>query len=163
VTGGTGVRYALLTLGMLAAIGVAIGVILIATSSNETLVLDLEVGECFDLELAPGDIELGTVMPIGCDEPHEAEVVARGELASDGSTERPDDDALFALVDARCAAALAERPALLERFGILPVAADERTWDTSDGRYVCVAIPYGGGTTTGSALAADADRGVLPD
>lgn len=148
-------KVALLTLGMLAAIGVAIGVILIATSSNETLVLDLQVGECFDLDLAPDDTELGTVVTIGCDEPHEAEVVARGELASDGSTERPDDDALFALVDARCAAALDERPALLERFGILPVAADERTWDTSDGRYVCVAIPYGGGTTTGSALAAD--------
>lgn len=148
-------KAALLTLGMLAAIGVAIGVILIATSSNETLVLDLEVGDCFDLDLGPDDTEIGIVTTVGCDQPHEAEVVALGELASDGATERPDDDALFTLVDARCATALAERAALLERFGILPVAADERTWDTSDGRYVCVAIPYGGGTTTGSALARD--------
>lgn len=148
-------KAALLTLGMLAAIGVAIGVILIATTSDDTLVLELEVGECFDLDLAPGDTEIGIVTTVGCDQPHEAEVVARGELASDEGSERPADDDLFTLVDARCAAALAERPALLERFGILPVAADERTWDTTDGRYVCVAIPYGGGTTTGSALADD--------
>jgi hypothetical protein len=149
-------RFALLTLGMLAAIGVAVGVILFATASGQTLVLDLEVGQCFDLDLDRGDSEVRLVTAIGCDDPHEAEVVARGDLAPDGD-ERPDDEALFALVDARCAAALSERPALLERFGILPVAADERTWESFDGRYVCVAIPYGGGTTIGSALELDAD------
>ncbi len=149
-------RYALLTLGLLAAIGVAVGVILFATTSDESLVLELDVGECFDVDLGVDDTEIGTVTTIGCDEPHEAEVVAAGELDPDGVTERPVDDALFALVDARCAAALADRPALVERFGILPVAADERSWDSFDGRYVCVAIPYGGGTTTGSALAGDA-------
>ena len=81
--------------------------------------------------------------------------MAVGELdPADGAEEvpRPADDVLFEQVDARCAAALADRSELLERFGILPVVADEASWDEYDGRYVCVAIPYGGGTTTGSAL-----------
>ena len=41
-------------------------------------------------------------------------------------------------------------PALVERFGILPVVSNEASWESFRGRYVCVAIPYGGGTTDGS-------------
>ena len=33
---------------------------------------------------------------------------------------------------------------------MLPVVADEQSWNSYRGRYVCVAIPYGGGTTEGS-------------
>lgn len=130
---------------------VALGVmVFVATSSDETLVLDLAVGDCFDLS-DDVDAGVGTVRTIDCDEPHEAEVVASGRLNADGAVERPPDDELFALVDARCAADLGERPDLLDRFGILPIAADEASWDSYDGVYLCVAVPYGGGTTTGTA------------
>ena len=149
--------------GWIAALGVAViaavalGALLlvIATSSGDTLVLDLEPGECFALADDDGSDALATVDTVSCDEPHEAEAVAVGELnPADGAevVPRAVDDVLFEQVDARCAAALVDRPDLLERFGILPVAADEASWDEYDGRYVCVAIPYGGGTTTGSAL-----------
>jgi hypothetical protein len=144
-------------LGLVLVGAVACGVLLlvVATSSDDTLVLDLEPGECFTLALDDGSDSIGTVEEQPCDEPHEAEAVAVGELnpgGADGEVPRPADDELFAQVDALCAAALEGRPELLERFGILPVAADEASWNVYDGRYVCVAIPFGGGTTTGSAL-----------
>lgn len=146
-------RYVLAAAGLAAAIAIAIGIIVVATAGEDTLVLDLEVGECFDLALDRGASDIGTVTTVDCDEPHEAEVVAAGELDPDGTRERPSDDAVFPLVDARCADALSDaHRALLDRFGILPVVADERSWESFDGRYVCIAIPYGGGTTTGSAL-----------
>lgn len=140
---------------IVAAIALGVLLLVVATSSGETLVLDLEPGECFDLADDDGSDAIGTVETAPCDEPHEAEAVAVGELdPADGAeaVPRPVDDVLFEQVDARCAAALADRADLLERFGILPVVADEASWDEYDGRYVCVAIPYGGGTTIGSAL-----------
>lgn len=142
--------------GLLAVVAVVVGLgvlVFVATSSDESLVLDLGPGECFDLG---DDIDavIGMVRTVDCDDPHEAEVVATGRLNEDGTVERPADDELFARVDARCAAALEGSPELLERYGILPVAADEASWESYDGAYVCVAIPYGGGTTTGSALSA---------
>jgi hypothetical protein len=146
------VKYALLTVGMVAAVAVAIGLILVATSSDRTLVLDLAPGECFDLDLDDDATELGTVAEVPCDEPHEAEVVAVGTLDQFVGVDRPDDDVLFAAADARCAAALTGRPRLLDRFGVLPVVADDRSWAPYEGRFVCLAVPFGGGTTTGSAL-----------
>jgi hypothetical protein len=153
------VRYGLLGLGLVAAIAVAIGVIVVATSSDGTLVLDLAVGDCFELELDDDAVEVGTVDTVECETEHGAEVVAIGDLDPDGTFPRPQDEELFALIDARCADALAERPVLLQQFGILPVAADDSSWESYDGRYVCVAIPYGGGTTAGSAL--DLDQPLL--
>ena len=155
----TSVRYGLLGLGLVAAIAVAIGVIVVATSSGGTLVLDLAVGDCFELELEDDAVEVGTVDTVDCAEAHGAEVVSTGDLDPDGTVPRPVDEELFALIDARCAESLSARPLLLELFGILPVAADEDSWESYHGRYVCVAIPYGGGTTTGSAL--DLDEPLL--
>ena len=155
----TSVRYGLMGLGLVAAIAVAVGVIVVATSSGGTLVLDLAAGDCFELELDDDAVEVGTVDTVECAEAHGAEVVATGDLDPDGTVPRPADEELFALIDARCAESLAGRPTLLEQFGILPVSADEDSWESYDGRYVCVAIPYGGGTTTGSAL--DLDEPLL--
>lgn len=151
-------RWVFGLLAVVAAI-VALGVmVFVATSSDETLVLDLEVGDCFDLS-DDVDAGVGTVRTVGCDEPHEAEVVASGRLDDDGSVERPPDDELFALVDARCAADLGDRRGLLDRFGILPIAADEASWESYDGVYLCVAVPYGGGTTSGSATGTPSPAG----
>lgn len=144
-----------IALAVIAAIALGVLLIVVASSSDDTLVLDLEPGECFALTTDAGADTIGTVEVASCDEPHDAEAVFVGELdpgGADGDVPRPDDDDLFNQVDARCAAALEDRPELLERFGILPVVADEVSWEQYDGRFVCVAIPYGGGATTGSAL-----------
>lgn len=143
--------------GLVATVAVIVGLgvlVVLATSSDETVVLDLDPGDCFDLAIDGDDTGIGIVRTVDCADPHEAEVVAAGLFDEDGTTQRSTDEVLFAEADARCAAALADRSELLERFGILPVVADEASWGPFDGKYVCVAVPYGGGTTTGSALAA---------
>lgn len=148
------IKYALLAFGLVTAIGIAIAVIVVGTGDSGTNVLDLEVGDCLDLALDPGAADVGQVDTRSCSDAHEAEVVATGSLVDDSTAERPNDADAFAAADARCLGALADRPDVLDGFGILPVVADQRSWDRYDGKYVCLAIPYGGGTTTGSALAA---------
>ncbi len=131
-------------------LGLAIAAIVAVTASGGTTALvDLEPGTCFDL---PESVDVGSieeVTTIDCDEPHEAEVVDVGQLGSDGRDYPPDDE-LFAEVDERC------RPVELvdsDRFGLLPIAPTETLWQSFDGRYLCVAIPFGGGSVAGSALA----------
>ncbi len=127
---------------------VAIAVILIATSSSETTIVDLLPGTCFDLDADGDEGELDAVDTTSCDEPHEAEAVAVGDLNPDGGRPYPDDDELFATIEERCAGALDD-----DRFGLVPVAPTRATWESQRGRYVCVAIPFGGGTTVGSITA----------
>ena len=141
--------------GLIAAVIVAIGLAtaaaLLLRPGGDTIVLDLEAGDCFQV---PDDItssSISTIETISCDKPHEAEVFATGELNPDRDQPYPDDEQqLFGRVDARCATVLADHPDLVQRFGVLPVVADEKSWSSFRGRYVCVAIPYGGGTTDGS-------------
>ncbi|MFP5488395.1 MAG: hypothetical protein ACLGHQ_08835 [Acidimicrobiia bacterium] len=124
--------------------------------SNQTSWTDLAVGDCFDLAgaIADADGDLAAVMAVdtmACDEPHDAQVVAIGELNPDGDREYPDDQALFAEVDAACLARVPDRvdPGT---YGIVPIGPDERTWQGRSGRFACVAVVVGGGTVTGSAL-----------
>ena len=80
------------------ALGVLLLVVVVATPSGETLGLDLEPGECFDLADDDGADAIGTVETTPCGEPHEAEAVEVGELdPADGAEEvpRPVDDVLF--------------------------------------------------------------------
>lgn len=128
-------------------------IVLTVAGGNQVLVLDLDVGDCVDLPLEPGDELLDLVDPVPCADPHEAEVVAVGELNPDRDRELPADPALFDLVDVRCAVAT-EGQAYLADFGIVPVAPNEPAWTGKQGRFVCLAIPYGGGRTTGSVLVA---------
>lgn len=130
------------------AAGVAIVVALTATGDG-TAIVDLEAGDCFDLpdDVAEAD-ELVTVDVIDCETPHLAEVVSIGSLNTDGSP-YPADDELFALVEAACrSAGVVESDA----FGLLPIAPTQALWDSFDGRFVCVAIPYGGVAVTGSVV-----------
>lgn len=149
------------TLGIAAGLGVLVvaAVLAIATVlslSNETSWTDLEPGDCFDLAGAIGDgseglAALDSIDTISCDEPHDAEAVAVGDLDPAGDRPYPDDDALFAEIDRACASLV---PASVDgrRFGIVPIAPDERTWEERQGRFVCVAVVIGGGTVNGSAL-----------
>jgi hypothetical protein len=133
--------------------GVAlIGVLAIValTSGDDTLVLDLDAGDCFDVPDDVSQATIDTVDTIDCDGPHEAEVFGNGELNPDRDLPYPGEEQLFERADRECAAVLSERPELVDRFGILPVVPNEASWDSFRGRYVCVAIPYGGGTTEGS-------------
>lgn len=151
-------RFAGLFVALLVAISVAIGVVvLVMGSSSGTPWVELDVGDCFDLDAALSDAEADGVIvrvdPLPCSEPHDAEVVAVGELNPDGELELPPDDALTAGVDRRCAEAVGDRIDS-GRFAVLPVAPDEPTWRRLAGRYACIAVPIGGVAVTGSAIAA---------
>jgi hypothetical protein len=140
-----------LMVALLVAIGLAVAAVVLLNPRDDTLVLDLEAGDCFEVPDDIADATISEVETIDCTEPHEAEVFATGELDPDRQQPYPpDEQQLFARVDRQCAAALAGRPDLVERFGVLPVVADEQSWSSYRGRYVCVAVPYGGGTTRGS-------------
>jgi hypothetical protein len=135
----------------LVAVALAVAALVFLRPGDDTIVLDLDAGDCFQV---PDDIAQATISKvdtIDCTKPHEAEVFATGELDPGRDQPYPDDEQqLFARVDRQCAAVLADRADLVDRFGVLPVVADERSWESYRGRYVCVAIPYGGGTTQGS-------------
>ena len=133
------------------AIGLATAAVVVLRPGGDTIVLDLDSGDCFQVPDDIADATIAEIDTVGCSKPHEAEVFATGELNPDRDQPYPADaQQLFAQVDAKCAAALADHPDVLERFGVLPVVADEKSWSSFRGRYVCVAIPYGGGTTEGS-------------
>ena len=144
-------------IGVVLAIVVASVLAIAVLRSGDTLILDLEPGDCFDLPADAGDPTIEAVATVACDEPHEAEVVAVGLLNDDRDRPYPTDEALLAEVDTRCSMAFEGRPdaaAIAADFGLLPVAPNEQSWSVFEGRYVCVAIPYGGGTTT-SAITAE--------
>jgi hypothetical protein len=135
------------------AAGLAVLTIVVLTTDDETLVLDLETGDCFDLPDELDGATISQVTTVECAGEHDAEVFATGYRNPDRDLPYPADDDLFRAVDARCAAALSEIPGATDRFGILPVVADEASWEVYRGRFVCVAIPYGGGTVSGSLRA----------
>jgi hypothetical protein len=150
------------TIGVAAGLGalVVAAVLAIATVlslSNETSWTDLDTGQCFDLAgaIADADGDLAAVTAvdtIACDDPHDAEVVAVGSLNPDGDRDYPTDDEIFAEIDQRCTS-LVPDTVDTTRYGIVPIAPDERTWDDRDGRFACVAVVIGGGTVSGSVLA----------
>lgn len=131
------------------AAGVAV-VAIVASSDDGTSVVDLDVGDCFDLpEGSEAADELTSVLVVDCSEPHLAEVVSDGTLATDDAP-YPDDDELFDLVERRCRDAAVVESA---DFGLLPVAPTPELWASFDGRFLCVAIPFGGAPVTGSLVA----------
>ena len=142
---------------LVALLATVVGVVLVGvlaivalTSGGDTLVLDLDVGDCFELPADMSQAAIDQVATVECDDPHQAEVFAAAELNPDRELPYPGEEPLFRTADRRCAAARSERPQLGDRFGILPVVPNEASWDSFRGRFVCVAIPYGGGTTVGS-------------
>lgn len=150
-------RVAGIIAGLVVLVGAAVlAIATVLSLSNDTAWTDLEPGECFDLAAAVADAdgvvaEVTAVDTVGCDEPHDAQVVAVGALNRDAARDYPDDRALFAEVDAACATSVPDSvdPSV---YGILPIAPDARTWEDRAGRFACVAVVAGGGTVTGSAL-----------
>jgi hypothetical protein len=128
---------------------VGVGAIAVFLSSgNGTAIVDLDVGDCFDLpDGAAADGTLESVDTIDCSSPHLAEVVYRGEL-NPGDDPYPTDDELFARVDRICREA---QVVDADVFGLLPIAPTPELWASFGGRFLCVAIPFGGSPVTGSA------------
>lgn len=132
-------------LAVLVAGGVVVAILL---GGGTTAIVDLEPGDCFDLPDDVGD-EIVAVTTVECSEPHLAEVVSVGELRV-GDEPYPGGDELFATVDAAC-----RRAGVVDSdaFGLLPIAPTEALWESFDGRYLCVAVPFGGEPVTGSIVA----------
>lgn len=137
----------------------AVAALIVALGSSSTPVAELDLGDCFDLpaldESGRSVAVLERVDVIGCDEPHQAEVVLVGELNAGGDLAYPIDAELFASIDRAC---LAAAPLLGDRFGLLPIAPTDDTWNRLRGRFQCLAVPYGGGRSTG-ALSVPAPSG----
>ncbi len=138
-------------------VAVVIGVLAFVTPDSGTLVLRLERGDCVDLPESIDEGSLGTLDRVDCDDDHEAEVIEAGAIEGadpDRSPYESDAEAGGAAVmqsaDARCQVALESIDGAVDRFGVLPVVADERSWKRFPGRFVCLAIPYGGGSVAGS-------------
>ena len=125
-----------------------VGVIAVISSSDETAIVDLMVGDCFDL---PDDVdsEIQTVTLIDCSDPHLAEVVTAGEM-NPGDEPYPSDDELFGRVEQACRVAEVVDS---DAFGLLPIAPTAELWESFDGRFLCIAIPFGGELVTGSIVA----------
>jgi len=142
-------RLLLLTVVALAVFLVGVGAIAVVLSSGEgTAIVDLDVGDCFDLpDDAIADGTIDAVDTVDCSTPHLAEVVVRGELNS-GDDPYPSDDELFAKVDRVCREARVVDPGV---YGLLPIAPTLELWESFEGRFLCVAIPFGGSLVTGSA------------
>lgn len=149
------------TIGLAATLVAALGVLVVMVAvfvlggADTTSIGDLEVGDCFDVPFDGDDERVEAVDVFDCEDPHEAEVVAVGELNPDRSRPYPPDDELFAEIDRRCAALAGD---VTDRFGLLPIAPEEPSWEPLGGRFLCVAIPYGGGTTVGSLAATPGGR-----
>lgn len=147
MTRGWALAIVLLALGAFAVAGVAIAVV----RSDDTVVVELDPGQCFELPDAIVD-EIGVVDTVDCDTPHQAEVVAADELNPERDRDYPGGEESLSAAEHACNAALADERALLDEFGIVAVVANEAAWGPLEGRFVCVAIPYGGEPTSGSAL-----------
>jgi hypothetical protein len=137
---------------LLLAVGALIAVstlLILLVTSDPTTVLDLEVGDCFMVEAGGDTVEITSVEVIGCDRRHNAEVVLVGELNPDADRKYLADSELFAEVDRECATVPDD---LVAGFGLLPVAPNEASWQPFRGRFLCVAIPYGGTPVSGSLI-----------
>jgi len=137
--------------GVLVAAVVGAVMIVVALTSSSTSIVELEAGVCFDLPIDGEETSINDVDVIDCDQLHNAEVVSVGELNPERNLEYPDDETLFDEVDARCAGVLGAASA---EFGLLPVAPNEASWEPLGGRYVCVAVPYGGEPVIGTIASA---------
>ena len=141
-------RWVLPLIGALvAAVALSVGVIAIL-ADDDTSVLELDLGECFDIPLETGTSALDTVALVDCSTPHNAEVVLVGTVNDDRTRGYPADDALFDELDRRCADVVVPG-----EFGVLPIAPNEKSWEPFAGRFVCVAIPYGGAPAMSSVQA----------
>lgn len=141
-----GIVGAVLAALLAAAVGVAI--IAFLAGGDRISIIDLDVGDCFDLPRGEGAevVEIDVLELVDCDGPHDAEVVAVGDLNPDGDLAYPSDEELFAAADPTCMAV-----DLGDDYFVVPIVPTESTWESADGRFVCVAVPFAPGADEGDA------------
>ena len=91
---------------VLVAIGLAVAAVVLLSPGDDTLVLDLDSGDCFEVPDDIADATIAEVDTIDCAKPHEAEVFATGELEPGSRS---------ALSGRRAATVRARRPAVRGR------------------------------------------------
>jgi hypothetical protein len=139
-------------IGLLGAVVTAVVVaalLIVAATSSDTTVLELDVGDCFMIALESDSADIDTVDVLDCNDPHDAEVVFVGTLNSGTDRPYPSEAEMFAEIDRACAVVGDD---LIEEFGLLPIAPNETSWEQFQGRFLCVAIPFGGEPVTGSLV-----------
>lgn len=134
-----------------AAVALAVGALIVILGGSSTSVFDLVPSDCFILPIpdegAADTLELGTIETLDCGDPHDAEVMVVGELNPGRDRDYPPDVDLYREIEASCVKSDVDDA----RFGLLPVAPDEESWSSLGGRFVCLAVPYGGEMVTGTA------------
>ena len=84
----------------LVAIALAVAALVLLRPGDDTIVLDLDAGDCFQVPDDIAEATISKVDTIDCAKPHEAEVFATGQLDPDRDQPYPDDEQqLFARVD----------------------------------------------------------------
>lgn len=99
---------------------------------GETAVFDVEEGDCVNFDFNPESdilIQVTTVDVVDCDDDHEGEVIAVGELNPDEDRDYPDNNSLFDEAYAGCGREITE--------DIFAVAPDEDSWNENGGPFVC--------------------------
>ena len=119
-------------------IGLIVGAVFWALSATgafddgETAVFDLEAGNCVNFDFNPESeliVEVSTVEVVDCDEPHEGEVVRRGELNPNEDRDYPSNDELINESLEDCG-----REDFSNIFTVFP---NEDSWNEQGGPYVC--------------------------
>lgn len=140
------IRWAIAAVGLGAVVVVILVMAVRLAADSTTDVTDLEVGDCLDLDLEPetgsGVADVDLVDVVDCDDPHNAQVLAIGDLNPDAGRDYPADAELFAETDAACGRDTGDLSD--DRFGVLPIAPTAATWEARRGRFVCMAVTFGG-------------------
>ncbi len=129
---------ALPTLGLLLAI--VVGAIVIAAAFDDARsVASLEAGDCLR---APEDDQVTQVDPVGCDEPHELEVV--GSVALDGEA-YPGDSQVFADGLEACRGVFEDyvgEPYDTSRWFLNAFTPSEEGWNAGDRSATCLVFQF---------------------
>ena len=106
-----------------------------AFDDDETAVFDLESGDCVNFDFNPESeliVEVSTVEVVDCDDPHDGEVIRRGELNPDEDRPYPSNDELIGESLQDCGRDDTEN--------IFTVFPNEESWDEQGGPYVCFEV-----------------------
>ena len=143
-------RAAPVLLIALAGCGVFGGEKAATTTTSSTIptlaAIELTVGDCFNGLVVGRDeaAEVGSVVPVGCEEPHDLEVFDAFEFGGQGDT-YPGVAAVSELAEKGCAERFVNRIGEDSSLGNLALWPSEASWSGGDRRVICSAYKQTGG------------------
>ncbi|MDP2291167.1 MAG: DUF4190 domain-containing protein [Actinomycetota bacterium] len=150
---GLGMARAGWILGTLGIVGFGVFAWAVATERIETDIdpatTSIDVGDCVESLPPEGIVVVDDLDTVDCAVPHEAQVIAMGNL-NPGSEPFPGDNEVAVLVEERCLEAFAEfvgmeySQSVLEVFYVQP---NELGWKIVDGEYTCMVYEPGKSVT----------------